>query len=505
MSLAQPRWTTEYDRSIPKSPRIDQLNPLNLADLTASLPLSGELTSVKRPHSIHVAGYSTQVAQRNSERLLGSKEVSLPCFALGQTRNQHFLGRESIMDLIDEHLLPITPSNDAGIYQTRHFCICGMGGMGKTDIAIEYAYTRKSKFDAIIWLQAAGLSQLATDFARITRHLGLETAQQAKDLDSSTEIAKAWLTSTEAIHDDYDPNFLLIFDNADDLDVLQNYVPYRGNGAVLITSRDPTAREYTFSKGINLDPLSSSESAMLFRVLTNNNFETLSRDEKMASQDLADKMDGLPLAITQISGFIHRRQLSMREFVSSYVDERYAEVHKTGTRIQDIRYGQTLATTWNFQGLSDGAWRLLQLISFLSPDRISERILISDRTITTRGPGFWSRSVYEDARTELLTSSIIKRNVARQELWIHRIIQQEVRTRMGDHDRYDKFVEDVRLLNMSWPPGDLMLQNSERWAICEELLPHVEQCYQLYIEYAEPWRNYVVDISFPNLLNEAGG
>jgi hypothetical protein len=90
-----------------------------------------------------------------------------------------------------------------------------------------------------------------------------------------------------------------------------------------------------------------------------------------------------------------------------------------------------------------------------------------------------------------------------KELWIHRLIQTEVRTGMDEQGRYDTFMEAVHLLNERWMPGDLCSQASQRWPLCERLLPHLERAYNLWLEYSKAWESYPVDEVLPSLMNEA--
>ena len=91
---------------------------------------------------------------------------------------------------MDKHLLPSETPNSGNVQSTRLFAPCGMGGIGKTDFAVEYARVRKSKFGAVFWLEAGGISQLASDFGRIATQLGIWSADEAKSLESSIEVAK---------------------------------------------------------------------------------------------------------------------------------------------------------------------------------------------------------------------------------------------------------------------------------------------------------------------------
>ncbi len=138
-----------------------------------------------------------------------------------------------------------------------------MGGIGKTDLAVQYAHARRNQYAAIFWLEAGGVSQLASDFGRIATHLGLENADEAENLETSIEIGKACSTRPRTAEETRQESWLLIFDNADNLDIITNYVPYHGSGSILVTSRDPFAKEGSFNNGdgIDLEPLTTTESA----------------------------------------------------------------------------------------------------------------------------------------------------------------------------------------------------------------------------------------------------
>ncbi|KAL8741432.1 MAG: hypothetical protein Q9190_005965 [Brigantiaea leucoxantha] len=419
-----------------------------------------------------------------------------------------FFGKrsKSVLDSVDKQLLPRETQGLVNVQDIRLFALCGMGGIGKTDLAAEYAYSRRHRYGAIFWLEAAGVSQLASDFGRISVQLGLESPNEAKDLEASIEIAKAWLTKPRSTEDGENDSWLLIFDNADNLDIITNYIPHNGSGSILVTSRDPFAKEQYSSNGtgIDLEPLPMNESATLLRKLVTRSEVAKNADEQDASIDLAKQLDGLPLAMTQIAGFIRRRRLLIREFANLYAtDARYAEMHHVSNLVQDHRYGHTLATAYNFRDLKTPAWRLLQLLAFMNADRIREDIFFNHELANDQDSTSWTASTFENARYELLASSIIKRNIDKKELWIHRVIQTEVRTSIDTDHLYQNFRDVVTLLAQLWPPGDLCSQVGKRWALCEDLMPHLERLYQLYVEYSKSWFDFEIDLAFPTLLNEA--
>lgn len=435
----------------------------------------------------------------NENRLLVSRKWSLPCFMPGEhSPNSWFVGREDVLAIIDGSLLPSSTLRKGDGQRTRFFALCGMGGIGKTDVAVQYAFSRRDHFDAVFWIDAGGVSQLLADFGRIAPELGLLSPHEVVDLESSKEIAKAWLNKSRNPHEKNE-SWLMIFDNADVLDLVSDYIPYSGNGSVLLTSRDPNAKTHFFDDGLGMDlePLPVVEAASLLRKLVETGHNS---DETSASIQVAIKVDGLPLAMTQMAGFIRRKHLSIQEFVSLYsTDSRYAEVHCYKNPAQARRYGATLATFYNFQDFSINARRLLHQLAFLNPDRIREDIFVNPNNQTCS----WTSEAYVDARYELLSSSLIRRNIDKKELWIHRVIQAELRTHMKEDDLYENFNQSVLLLAAIWPPGDLCTQASKRWPLCEDLLPHLERFHQLYMEYYAQWHIRKVEPAFPTLLNEA--
>ncbi|KAH8162522.1 hypothetical protein CIB48_g5721 [Xylaria polymorpha] len=176
-----------------------------------------------------------------------------------QRVDQTITNFDDILDLIDKNLLPEHRRNvNFGEGSLRSFALCGMDGIGKTQIAVEYAYSRRPQFDAIFFVTVDGKAVLSEDLARIDQQLGLEDEREANNLTVSIEIVKGWLLNPVRSYD-APPSaanevfWLLIFDNVNDLDVLEEFWPTTGSGAVLITSRDSLAKNqiHTANNGVN--------------------------------------------------------------------------------------------------------------------------------------------------------------------------------------------------------------------------------------------------------------
>jgi hypothetical protein len=82
--------------------------------------------------------------------------AQLPCFMIDtQVRNKDFFGRQALLEQLDTHLLPSTTASfSSQPSKQRHVVLCGMGGIGKTSVALEFFFSRLEKFDAVFWIRA---------------------------------------------------------------------------------------------------------------------------------------------------------------------------------------------------------------------------------------------------------------------------------------------------------------------------------------------------------------
>lgn len=437
-----------------------------------------EWVSVGRTQSL-----SDQLSQSHIGNQPGHSHAKLPCkISPRYTPNPDFFGRSSELKELDVHLLP---QKDEKELPCRHYAICGLGGVGKTDLAVEWFYRkmREEVFQAMFWIDAAQTSQLAANYSKTASELHILAPEKAVDLVASRETAKEWFARASV-------PWLVVFDNADGIDILGDYWPTGENGSILVTSRDPLAKSFrSFSMpGIDLGPLPEAEAAQLIRNLTAcDNSEA----EREASTKMATQLGSLPLAILQMSGIIRRRQWSVQEFVEKYAqDTRYRSLRKVGNNPQLSRYGSTLATAWNFTDLDANALQLLMCLSMLNPDRVQE-YLFTDSKLQMDGSHeglFDDEDEFDNAKQALLSSSVISRNKITRELSIHRVVGQEARACTGDLFR--NFCLAIHLVCGAWPFNDALEKRhaTSRWGKCEEIFPHLEHLHKLYATYRAEWR-----------------
>lgn len=440
------------------------------------------------------------------------RKAKLPCFMMDNVvRNSRFFGRQEILMLLDTALLPkndATASSEGGTL--KHIALCGMGGLGKTEIAIEYAYSRREKFDAIFWIRADEEANLELDFSRIATFLGLEDPAEPNNQPVNRELAKGWLANPKKLLDNAsdtvgqsEANWLIILDNADNSDILDGLRPIFGSGSLLITTRDPLAKTAFSSTpvGIDLEPPSEKEAMQFLQQLV----PPQANDSEDEARELVKVLGYLPLAITQMAGVIRKQFLPYSDFLKQYEDESGREdlhnLQLNKTWSQTAR--GPIASIFAIDRLSPEARTLLELSSFLNPDCIQERIFLTDALKDF--PNFPRKTAaWNAARGELIQASLVKRNDAKRELRIHRVLRDSVRAKMAAEKTIDSFAYVVDLVSTAWPRVTLDKRHTtDRWQQCEEIFPHV-LAFKNYYEKRFYGNSIDANFDLASLFNEAG-
>jgi hypothetical protein len=441
------------------------------------------------------------------------------------SRNENFCGREDILERLAAELLPSQSIVTASGTSLQKFALCGFGGIGKTEIAREFSRRHKAAFDAVFWVTADEIAKLDYHYQQISLALGLEDSSECKSQVVSREIVKGWLSNPQKHLSGSDElgqpgqtrseaTWLLVFDNADDPMILADYWP-QGSGSILITSRDPLAKRMFTERtsGLDLGPLTQQDSLSLFNRLTT----CPSESEDNAAQKISEALGGVPLAISQMAGIIRRQDLTLSEFLELYTDhEEHASLYKTKFDTNLVAYPHSLSTVWAFEKLKPHARQLLELISFLDPDFIGENLLIQASVVLLSNGAQFKKSIYIEARTDLLQSSLVQRDKQKQQLSVHRIVQEVIITTMDEAKKRFVFELIVRTLWADWPSAmpkpskepELPQPKSTggrlhvgRWPVCAAIYPHVLRIHQIWS--AISGLSEATELLFAKLLNES--
>jgi tetratricopeptide (TPR) repeat protein len=342
--------------------------------------------------------------------------------------------------------------------------ISGMGGIGKTQTAVEYAYRYRDKYKAVLWLNGESTLDLKASCGQLARLMRLPHPQN--DLGRAVVALKHWL-ATEV-------GWLLVFDNADDPAALKPFLPDAKHGHILVTSRAQDFQDLGMTNPVELEPLNVDDATAF--LLHRSNRGDANVEEKDAAERLARELDGLPLALEQAAAYVVERRVTFQRYVEGY--------HSRGLRLIEERlpalgsYSKSVATTWlmNFDAVqeeSSAAADVLLFSAFLAPDAIPLELLtlgaphLGPRVLQALARSHDDPLLAHDLLRPLGRFSLIRIDAADETYRIHRMVQEVLRAGMDDATRRLWAQRAVLAVNQSFPP--VVFAN---WPLCGRLLPH---------------------------------
>jgi tetratricopeptide (TPR) repeat protein/transcriptional regulator with XRE-family HTH domain len=379
-------------------------------------------------------------------------------------RNLYFTGREPILRRLQEALV----SEKCGASRNIR-AISGLGGIGKTQTALEFAYRYADAFDAVLWVNAETRATMNADFASLAQVLDLPGSKHLHQF-QAIEAVKGWLQD----HD----RWLLIFDNADHAATMFTVLPRRYCGAVLSTTRSQEADPHI--KSIAMEKMSQPEGVAFILRRTcdeekdKRGEEILPARERVALSQLCATMGGLPLALDQAAAYIKVARCSFHEYMDLYRRHRKDLLAERGAHTPE--HPHAVATTWNlsFQRVereAPAAAELLRLCAFLAPDAIPEKLVVWGKKCCTVQLQQLAQSdkALRDAIKILYSYSLIQRDPATQMLSIHRLVQAALSDAMSVAAREEWQGRVLNILNAAFPETPF-----QEWVRCGQLLPHVQ-------------------------------
>ncbi|KAJ5160405.1 uncharacterized protein N7482_007409 [Penicillium canariense] len=408
------------------------------------------------------------------------RDPQIPCFMMDTyVRNKDFYGRQDVLSKLDDCLLPSNdPLPSSQPDQIRVGILCGMPGLGKTEIAIEYAFTRENDFDAVFWIRADDVSKLESDLAQIAIKLEIQDPKEPDDKVTNKGLAIEWLCNPSKTDrgtgNQVRASWLVVFDNADEPDILAPYSDIANSGAVLITSRSPS------------------------RGQASRNMQRIQGRLEEARQ-VGDRLGGLPLALAQMAGIIRLDFLTYTEFMRLYDA---GEIHEM--EVYPPREPARGNVSTVLEKLSNAARAILEVSSFLDPDSIQEKILMDHATNVDMPSYPKKQGAFYNARKQLIGSSIFRHNQDTAEYWMHRVTRDVVRVQIEPERQRRVFLNAVTMVAAAWPVGEVEGHDVKLWEASKALYPHVislEDAYKKHFKHEE----YVDgDFEFAGLLNRAG-
>jgi tetratricopeptide (TPR) repeat protein len=375
-------------------------------------------------------------------------------------RNQRFTGREGDLRALRTHLRSSPKVVLAG---SGPVALQGMGGIGKSQLALEYAHRYRAAYDAVWWLDADQVSFIESSIGDLAPALGVPLS------DSNRDNARAVLAELRRT----DIRWLLILDNADEVAGVLPYIP-DGKGHVLITSRNLQWVDKATTMPVDVFKRPESIQHLIARVPT-------IRVEQ--ADRIAAMLGDLPIAIAAAGAWLADTGSSVEEYMS--------QVARFGPRVvMEPHTNVSVEATWelSLNHLREGnsaAYRVLQLCSVFAPE-IAADLVYSDEFADALVP------YHAQAKERLVRQQLVQqanrlaliRVDPRGEspsgaergraglVLMHRLLQHAVRSRMTEDELEEARRQVHVVLAAARPDGEI--DDPQNWHRFRLIWPHLE-------------------------------
>ncbi len=262
-------------------------------------------------------------------------------------------GREELLAGLDDRL---TAGSAAG---PQVVALYGLGGAGKTSVAVEYAYRHLAEVGLAWQFPAEDPALLLAEFSRLAAQLGARRVVDARDP----------VASVHAVLAAFAARWLLVFDNADGQKAVQSFLPPAGRGWVLITSQSAV---WMRGQAVEVPALGTGVAAAFLVSRTGD-------PDEAAATDLVGELGGLPLALEQAAAYIQATGITLATYLSLFRDRRADLLARGEATGHPANVAATLGLALSrLRDEAPAAIGLLRLLACLAPEPVPLALLLSD-------------------------------------------------------------------------------------------------------------------------------
>jgi hypothetical protein len=359
-------------------------------------------------------------------------------------------GREGLLAEMDARL--------AGGAGPRLVALCGLGGAGKTSVALEYAHRHLAEAGVCWQFAAEDPTVLAAEFAVLAAQLGAREIVDARDPVASVH---AVLAGAQA-------GWLLIFDNVTDRAAVARFVPPAGKGQVLVTTQ---SQHWPPGQALDVPVLDTDVAAAFLANRTGD-------PDHAAARELATALGGLPLALEQAAAYIQASGTTLARYLPLLRDRQDHLLARGEAAGHPADVAATLGLALSrLADQNPAAAGLLRVLAFLAPEPVPLELLLSSTQAAALadsevaagiGPPLGDPIASADAVIALRRYSLI--TLAGDGLvLVHRLVQAIIRTQLMA-ETADRWEETAAALVEAAVPANAHLPAA--WPTCAVLLPH---------------------------------
>ena len=387
-------------------------------------------------------------------------------------RNLNFTGREELLTALEQGL----KSGKVAALTA----LAGLGGVGKTQTALEYVYRHAADYKVIWWVRSEDKASLTADYAALAQKLNLPE-KDAREQEVIVEAVRVWLESNAG--------WLLVFDNVPGKKDVTAYLPRNSAGHVIITSRSQAWHGVAAFLPVQIWKREESKAFLA---------KGTGRNDPDGADAVAAALGDLPLALVQAAAYMDDTHASYADYLKLF-KTRHGELWDR--QQPPDAYPATVATTWTLsmeeaEKAAPGAADLMNLCAYLAPDDIP-RAMLRDGRERVPEP---LRSVLEDELRMNAVVAALRRfsllEVRDDAFDMHRLVQAVVQDRLDDEARKTWCGAAVLVVNAAYPNQS---DDVTTWPICACLTPHVLAV----IDHTEA--RGIAQEATVRLLNQVGG
>ncbi|AEV82393.1 Nephrocystin-3 [Actinoplanes sp. SE50] len=367
-------------------------------------------------------------------------------------RNPGFTGRDATLEALREQL-------NASNAQTGPVVLQGIGGVGKTQIAVEYVHRFNADYDIVWWISADQPALVVTALADLARELGLPIAGSGRADEEVAAVLEALRVGNPSA------NWIVIFDNTEDPEQIRRFLP-TGSGDVVVTTPGQEWSRTAWTLDINVFDRSESRALLTRRVAGLSDAQ---------ADEIAAKLGDLPLAVEQAATWLATTGMSAERYLA-LLDEQLPRILNEPP---PPGYRHPAAETWRLsqgrlQQANPAAAFLVELLAVMAPEPIPTTLLDSPGmadALARYDPIFRDQLMRNSLVREVSRFGLARVDSAVHALRMHRLVQSVIISDLAVEEQRRRR-EQIHVILAKAQRGEPDDQAS--WPTYQGILTHLE-------------------------------